>query len=614
VDKAQARAAAERIEKGIDLYGAGDWPGAARELEEALKLDPSHARAQAYLGWVRELIDGKRTLGASKALDEDALKAVDDALADEPAPSAAAQLAASAGAKRTAPTTISSTTLAAIESATESPSELEERQRQSQIETRPGMPLPLRVLDPPTTAAPDTSLDALWDPVPLTPSSQEKAPPPAGRTLPDQAVVASAPPPSLVPSSADASAASSADASAASTADAGGASTAAPVVSPSSVWPTDAPAANAPGFSALPTGNASSSSPTLRRLPLSELAADAASADAARARRQTPSTLLGMPSGPSSGPAGDRPRLTPTPRPMPTVEDERPESVTREWQATPTGTNLPPLDVPELTDEQVHELLALDNPLLAAPRDTSPSMEDPRVLEFEAEPTPHPHLSPLQREPTTPDYALSEFDSFDETPTRERSAQLRAIGHAPTLGPNDLPDLNLLPLDTLADETSDSGRQKTNPFVPSPLAEPPASQRGATVHELPLPPRVPSATDVAVPAGVGPIVEALGQGDASRALKLSEELVSSAGGIEAESCRGFDSLLEHVYNAMLGGLDRRPRHGQVTPDLDPRSAFLLSRLDGSLTFDDLLDVSGMPRVEAMRILALMIARGVVLVE
>ena len=49
-------------------------------------------------------------------------------------------------------------------------------------------------------------------------------------------------------------------------------------------------------------------------------------------------------------------------------------------------------------------------------------------------------------------------------------------------------------------------------------------------------------------------------------------------------------------------------------DFEPRSAFLLSRIDGSMTVEDVLDVSGMPRLEALRVMALLVRRGAVVIK
>jgi hypothetical protein len=79
--------------------------------------------------------------------------------------------------------------------------------------------------------------------------------------------------------------------------------------------------------------------------------------------------------------------------------------------------------------------------------------------------------------------------------------------------------------------------------------------------------------------------------------------------------RHRDVLLDCYYR-YFGSLDRRPAVvgdmrtlGRQT--LEPRAAFLLSRIDGMLTYDELLDVSGMGRLEACRHLAHLTKRGLV---
>lgn len=58
-----------------------------------------------------------------------------------------------------------------------------------------------------------------------------------------------------------------------------------------------------------------------------------------------------------------------------------------------------------------------------------------------------------------------------------------------------------------------------------------------------------------------------------------------------------------VLAAPLAELTRRP--------LDTRAAFLLSRIDGTLTFEEILDVAGMGRLEACRHLAHLLWRGII---
>ena len=76
-----------------------------------------------------------------------------------------------------------------------------------------------------------------------------------------------------------------------------------------------------------------------------------------------------------------------------------------------------------------------------------------------------------------------------------------------------------------------------------------------------------------------------------------------------------DVLLDCYYK-FFGSLEHRPiavgdMKAMGPGGLEPRAAFLLSRIDGMLTFDELLDVAGMGRLEACRHLALLIRRGLV---
>jgi hypothetical protein len=70
-----------------------------------------------------------------------------------------------------------------------------------------------------------------------------------------------------------------------------------------------------------------------------------------------------------------------------------------------------------------------------------------------------------------------------------------------------------------------------------------------------------------------------------------------------------------VFQNFLGNLERqpslaRPLHELGSAPISPRAAFLLSRVDGTLTLDEILDVSGMPRLEAYRYLCQLFLRGI----
>jgi predicted Rossmann fold nucleotide-binding protein DprA/Smf involved in DNA uptake len=70
-----------------------------------------------------------------------------------------------------------------------------------------------------------------------------------------------------------------------------------------------------------------------------------------------------------------------------------------------------------------------------------------------------------------------------------------------------------------------------------------------------------------------------------------------------------------AFQGFLGDLQRtpmlaRPLHELGSAPISPRAAFLLSRVDGTLSLDEILDVSGMPHLEACRYLCQLFLRGI----
>lgn len=95
-------------------------------------------------------------------------------------------------------------------------------------------------------------------------------------------------------------------------------------------------------------------------------------------------------------------------------------------------------------------------------------------------------------------------------------------------------------------------------------------------------------------------------------LALSEDPNSALG--QKLITRNKDTIMS-LFQSYLGDLDRMPQlakplHELATAPISPRAAFLLSRIDGTLTIDELLDVSGMPRLEAYRHLCQLYLRGI----
>ena len=75
-------------------------------------------------------------------------------------------------------------------------------------------------------------------------------------------------------------------------------------------------------------------------------------------------------------------------------------------------------------------------------------------------------------------------------------------------------------------------------------------------------------------------------------------------------------LLMQIYEGHIGAMTQVPLvavplHTISTSQLDHRAGFLLSRIDGMLTYEDILDISGMPRLDAYRLLSGLLRRGLI---
>ena len=79
--KSDLRGAATHLERGLARYDEGDLAGALIAFEEALKLYPDASRGKQFADWVQK-VHLIATGGGAPALDEEALRAVDEALAE----------------------------------------------------------------------------------------------------------------------------------------------------------------------------------------------------------------------------------------------------------------------------------------------------------------------------------------------------------------------------------------------------------------------------------------------------------------------------------------------------------------------------------------------------
>jgi hypothetical protein len=120
---------------------------------------------------------------------------------------------------------------------------------------------------------------------------------------------------------------------------------------------------------------------------------------------------------------------------------------------------------------------------------------------------------------------------------------------------------------------------------------------------------------------VGDMRDRYAAGDFTGALILSESLLETDPNHEealryADSCR---EVLTQMYSARLGPLDQVatvaiPSDQIRWLSLDHRAGFLLSLVDGVSTVDEILDISGMTRLDALRIMYTLLEQRIVALE
>jgi len=127
-------------------------------------------------------------------------------------------------------------------------------------------------------------------------------------------------------------------------------------------------------------------------------------------------------------------------------------------------------------------------------------------------------------------------------------------------------------------------------------AGPPSQQRG---QEAPRKGAAP----------VRDMLDRVALGDYSGALEIAEAILQRDP-VNAEALRCADesrATLQQMYTARIGPMDRVPmvmvpREQLRWLSIDHRAGFLLSHVDGVSSLEMILDVSGMPTLDALRIL------------
>jgi hypothetical protein len=128
----------------------------------------------------------------------------------------------------------------------------------------------------------------------------------------------------------------------------------------------------------------------------------------------------------------------------------------------------------------------------------------------------------------------------------------------------------------------------------------------------------PEITERTIDDPIEEMRERFSLGDYTGALEMAELLLTEDPGDKeilecADKCR---LVLEGMYAARLGSLAQIPavivQRAQLRwLSIDHRAGFVLSLIDGSSTLEMILDVSGMPKLDSMRILLELIAQRIV---
>jgi len=148
------------------------------------------------------------------------------------------------------------------------------------------------------------------------------------------------------------------------------------------------------------------------------------------------------------------------------------------------------------------------------------------------------------------------------------------------------------------------------------IPSPPSSIEAAVLQAVSTPP--PEITERTIDDPISEMRERFSLGDYTGALEIADLILTEdSSNLEAaecgESCR---SVLENMYAARLGPVDLVPmvivpRTQMQWLSIDHRAGFVLSLIDGSSTLEMVVDMSGMPKLDALRILYELVQQRIV---
>jgi hypothetical protein len=162
-----------------------------------------------------------------------------------------------------------------------------------------------------------------------------------------------------------------------------------------------------------------------------------------------------------------------------------------------------------------------------------------------------------------------------------------------------------------------NARAPSIPEMPAPRTLSPTSIEAAVLGAIAGAPG-PEITERTIDDPVAEMTERFSLGDYTGALEMAELILAEdPGSLEAAECgENCRSVLEGMYVAKLAPIDRAPivvvpRTQMRWLSIDHRAGFILSLVDGSVSVETILDLSGMPRLDALRILHELVQQKIV---
>jgi hypothetical protein len=286
---------------------------------------------------------------------------------------------------------------------------------------------------------------------------------------------------------------------------------------------------------------------------------------------------------------------------------------------------------------------------MVADEPSGPTLDPPSVHEPEPDPAPEPESEPEPEPDPAPD--------SDPEPDPDHVTTLRAATDAAAeLGEDELTGERALPpvLAVHDDELTTEHRQGSP--LPLPLEDeafddPPTTARGRgplvdpaegldlnaleqggadpddapaerTMERRVWPSSSQGPTQVEIRARMELLLadarDAFRHGDVEAACIAAEaaEMQDPDGQVGPTLLKEQEALLGEIYRAVVGPLEKVPVPGVPVSELaayslDHRTGFLLSQIDGTLSFEELIDVAGMPPDEAYRVLARLLRQRII---